>query len=149
MQLNQFLIKAKINTYAADGYAPEKKLADGSKELVYKKEDYRYRDRYFGFDPFLGEEIVWHKNKKIWGMNYYGRVTSDIIAPKEIYRFLKKAMARVTEDRPFRGPGSFKEENLEYEDKSQGDINDFCGQETIRYKNKKVYKLYYHGGKII
>ncbi len=147
MELAKFLVKAKISTYASVGEREEKVLEDGSYELTYEEGEFKYRDRYFGFNPFIGEEVVWQNGKITWAMNYYGGVTSEIPA-KEIYAFLKKAMRQVKEDRPFRGPRNFKEEDFEYIDESEGNINNFSGTERILYKGKEVYKLYYHGGLI-
>jgi len=54
----KFIIKAKQNTYAKSGEGGEEVLADGSKELVFKEKNFKYRDRYFGFNPFIGQEVV-------------------------------------------------------------------------------------------
>jgi len=58
INLNQFLVKAKINTYVLSGEGGEKILSDGSKEFEFKEGKFEYRDRYFGFNPFIGQEIV-------------------------------------------------------------------------------------------
>ena len=95
MKLEQFLVKAKINAYASEGEGGEETLADGSKELTFQEGGFRYRDRYFGFDPFIGEEIVWHGDRVIWAMNYYGTVFDEVVPADQVYRFLGKAMRRV------------------------------------------------------
>jgi len=59
MKLSKFLADAKRATYAGNG--AEKKLPDGSKELTYKKNHLRYRDRYFGSKLFSGQEIIFNK----------------------------------------------------------------------------------------
>ncbi len=148
MTLNNFLIHAKINTYATSGEGDENILEDGSKELNFEQDEFRYRDRYFGSNPFIGEEVVWQGDKIVWGMNYYGLVTSDILEPKKVYQFLKIALKKVTPEKPFRGPNNFKSDNFEYTNNCEGDINIFKGEEIIKYKNQIVYKLYYHGGKM-
>jgi len=63
-QLNKFLVKAKINTYTSSGEGGEKVLPDGSKEFKFIEKELKYRDRYFGFNPFVGQEIVF-QNRKI------------------------------------------------------------------------------------
>ena len=148
MELQDFLVKAKINTYASKGEIKERKLKDGSKELIYKKANLMYRDRYFGFNPFIGEEIVFLDNKAIWGMNYYGEILSKNIDPEQLYAFLKKALLLIKQERPFRGPAYFKEEKWNYKDKSCGTVDDFEGTEEIYFEKKKVYELKYHGGNI-
>jgi len=146
ISLKDFLVKAKINTYAGDGVA--NKLSDGSKELNYKEGIWKYKDKYFGFDPFAGQEVVFKNGKLVWMMDYYGNTFSDDITAKEIYTFLKKAMLKVSQDKPFRGPDIFQEGNFEYICKSEGSVDDFLGFEEIYFNNNKVYKLNYHGGKI-
>lgn len=143
-RLAKFLVKAKTSTYA--GGVGEKRLEDGSKELVYKEGDFRYRDRYFGFNPFCGQEIVWQKGEAIWAMNYYGQVISDF-EPKKVYNFLRKALKKVKEDYPFRGPAHFRDEKFDYiNTDSSGSISEFCGVERIFYDGKEVYIGYFHGG---
>ena len=148
MELTKFLALAKTNTYATTEEDDENILDDGCKELKFSKGNFRYRDRYFGSDPFIGEEIIWKDDKIIWGMNYYGTTTSDIVPVKEIYGFLKTALQKITQEKPFRGPENFKNNDFEYLNSSKGDINLFKGEEIIKYKEKEVYKLHYHGGKI-
>jgi hypothetical protein len=146
MELNKFLVKAKVNTYASVGESKEIILEDGAKELTYEDGEFKYRDRYYGFSPFVGQEIVWKNNKIVWTMNYYAKLSSDTISPKEFYTFLQKALKQVQEDRPFRGPNNFKEDDLEYVDESTGNVNRFKGTEKIVYKGEEVFQLNYHGG---
>lgn len=148
-QLAKFLIKAKINTYASSGEDGEKILPDGGKEFEFKEKEFKYRDRYFGFNPFIGQEIVWQNGKIIWGMNYYGKIISEIIPAKEIYQFLQEALRKVPEDKPFRGPAKFVKGKLLYLNKVKGTIEKFEGKEKIFYKRKLIYELIYHGGIII
>jgi len=58
-ELCRFLVKAKINTYASAREGAI--LRDGSKELVFSEGKWLYRDRYFGFNPFIGEETVFYQ----------------------------------------------------------------------------------------
>lgn len=148
-QLSKFLVKAKINTYASNVEKKEKILADGSKELIFQEKEFRYRDRYFGFNPFIGQEIVFHNEKTVWGMNYYGKVVSEIVPAKKIYQFLQEALRKVTEDKPFRGQDSFRKNDFEYVNNVNGKIKGFEGYETIFYKKELVYKLNYHGGLMV
>lgn len=75
-QLSKFLVKAKINTYASSGEGGERIFPDGSKE--FEEKEFKYRDRYFGFNPFIGEEIA----DKIYNQ--------AIKFPKEVNILLKK-----------------------------------------------------------
>ena len=146
MKLKKFLVKAKINTYASGGEEQEVDLEDGSKELVYKEGELEYRDRYFGSNHFIGEEIVWKDKKTVWGMNYYGKILSKEIDAKMVYEFLKKALLQVEESIPFRGPKVFNRGAFSYRNSSSGSINEFHGVEIILYQGRRVYELEYHGG---
>ena len=146
--LKQFLIEAKLSGYANKGEAKEVILADDCKELTFEEGQLKYRDRYFGWNPFIGEEIVWKDHKIIWAMNYYGVVSSEVIPVNQVYDFLRKAMRQITDDKPFRGPGSFKESDFEYVDENTGTIEQFTGFERIIYQGQEIYRLDYHGGKV-
>jgi len=148
MTLAEFLVKAKVRGYATDGERGEAPLKDGAKQLTYREGAYEYRDRYYGFNPFVGEEVVWEHGKAIWAMNYFGQVTDDCVPAIDVYRFLQQAMRHVVVARPFRGPEVFSEGGLSYRDESDGDLNQFTGVETILLAGREIYRLSYHGGKV-
>ena len=143
MDLPEFLVRAKKATYA--GGATETVLEDGCRELTYGEGEYRYRDRYYGTDPFAGQEVVFRNGKPIWSMVYTGR-TLEVTDPKPVYAFLRKAMLQVSEERPFRGPSSFSEGELAYTDESDGDVSGFSGMEKVTSDEQVVYSLRYAGG---
>ena len=148
MVLQEFLVKAKVATYATAVEDGEQKLEDSSKELVYEEGDWKYRDRYFGFNPFIGEEIVWRSGTIVWGMNYYGKILSETIDTEELYTFLKKVLSQVEESMPFRGPKTFNEKAFNYRNSYSGSIEEFRGLEMILYQGRRVYELQYHGGTV-
>src|SRR3989344_4031858 len=148
MELSKFLVKAKIATYASVGEANERTLEDGAKELTFEDGTFKYRDRYYGFNPFIGQEVIFQNEKIVWSMNYYGKIISLTVSAKQIYEFLKSAMRQIKEDRPFRGPNNFKSGDFEYIDESTGDVNDFSGTERILFKGQENYILIYHGGTV-
>lgn len=147
--LKKFLKEAKINTYAKSGEKGEKIFKDGDKSFEYKKKNLYYRDTYFGFDPFIGEEIIFYQQKPIWGMNYYGKTISKPISAKNIYLFLKEALKKTTTNQPFRGPSNFDYGNFKYVNNVDGKIEKFIGEEKIYYKKELVYVLNYHGGLVM
>ena len=146
MELNAFLVRAKKDTYAS-GKKPTT-LKDGFEEFVYQEGTRLYRDGYRAKDPkpFGGREVVFEDEKPVWIMNYYGFMLSNEVESKDVYRFLRKTMSLVEEDRPFRGCSNLKEGDYEYKDNSEGDVNRFIGTERIFFKGKEVYRLEYHGG---
>lgn len=148
MELKEFLVKAKLSTYAGSGEGGERIPESGAKELTYEESGFKYADRYFGFNPFAGEEVVLQNGKAVWAMNYYGRVISGEISEKEVYAFLKQALRLAEKDRPFRGPERFRKGNFEYFNESNGDIKEFSGTERITHKGNEVYRLFYHGGRL-
>ena len=109
MELAEFLIKAKKNTYASSGEGGERKLENGGRELIYKEGGYKYVDTYFGFDPFIGQEVVSKDGKVIWVMDYWGLIRDNAVDPKEVYKFLKKALMQPDLIGPLRGPDYFEE----------------------------------------
>lgn len=146
MELKQFLIHAKLNSYSTGKEG--KKLSDGGKEFRVEADGFTYQDWYIGENLFIGREIVWQMGQVVWGMNFYGRVVRDIVPAKQIYTFLQKAMRQIKEERPFRGPDTFKEDDFVYDDKSQGTVEGFMGVERILYRGQEVYRLDYHGGSV-
>ena len=130
MNLSQFLVKAKIATYATGGESSEKNLSDGGKELNFVEGHFHYRDKYYGFNPFSGQEVVWKDNKLLWSMTYYGKTVSNNV-PENLYDFLKGALLNVEEEKPFRGPTKFSKEKFRYGVNVEGDITQFSGEETI------------------
>jgi len=144
-ELCRFIAKAKINTYASGREGAT--LIDGSKELTFEEGKFLYRDRYFGFNPFIGGEVVFYEGKCIWGMNYCGYIVpSEDISLKEVYAFLRESLKRVEEEKPFRGPKKYEKNPFKYANSVQGNISMFNGIEKIFYKGKEVYRLLYHGG---
>jgi len=146
MNLSEFLIESKRETYASSGESGEKIVSDGSKEFVHERVPFKYRDRYFGSNPFAGEEVVWQNGNIVWIMNYYGKVISKTVSVQQVYEFLKKCLMKVEPDKPFRGPERFEEKGFSYVNEVNGDMNSFNGTEKISYDGKVVYVLFYHGG---
>jgi hypothetical protein len=144
MKIEEFLVKAKTQTYAVG--AAERSLVDGDKELTFEEDGWRYRDRYFGSRAFVGEELVWQNDKLVWAMNYAGRILKETADDQQIVGFLRQALRVVGVDRPYRGPATLQDGDWRYENESVGYVGAFAGRETIRYKEEVVYELDYHGG---
>ena len=143
---SKFLIKAKQNTYAGGGDFT-KSSRPTSKDFAFKEGDFLYLDSYLGDLDFLGEETVWYQNKPVWGMNYFGRMTAEK-SPIGFNEFLKSTLLQVPEEMPFRGPEEYSKGDFCYTCSVEGDLPWFRGKELVFYKGKKIYQLYFHGGKI-
>ena len=148
-KLAQFLVKAKIVTYASgnDEYAVTPVLA-GSHQLEYLDGDLLYRDIYYGGLHFIGMETVFRKEQPFWGMSYYGGVLpdSDDQHIAGMPPVLKAALCEVPIEAPYRGPKSFQMGDYIYENKIYGDILSFHGTEIIRIQGQAIYRLRYSGG---
>ena len=150
--LAKFLVKAKINTYASNGseITPQR---PGFNELEFIERDLEYRDSYCGFFSAPGQEIVRYKGKPVWNMAYNGGMSKEYISNIEfsgkVYKFLKEALKKVEESKPFRGPNNLKQGNFEYINVSSGNIASFKGTEKIFYQGKEVFRQDYIGGLII
>jgi hypothetical protein len=57
-------------------------------------------------------------------------------------------MQQITSDRPFRGPNEYNEGDFLYQDQSNGNVDQFSGEEKIFFRDRLVYFLKYHGGKV-
>ncbi|MBE5924898.1 MAG: hypothetical protein E7271_10635 [Lachnospiraceae bacterium] len=139
--LIDFLIKAKQATYAGKG-AETTSTREKSYDLIYSDGDYMYYDTYLGTGKFAGEEALWVKGIPFWSMNYIGRVTGANFSGD----FLKEALLRVPEDKPFRGPEHYTDGDYTYHCEVDGSFEWFQGRETIYYKGTEIYECIFHGG---
>lgn len=147
MTLVDFIIKAKIAGYATGGENEQLSFDDGSKGFAYSYGEYKYIDRYYGFNPFSGTEHIYESDDSlIWKMNYYGEILDASSDPMTVYTFLREAMSSITPDYPFRGPANLKKGKLSYENVQDGTVLSFHGNETISDDGILVYYLHYHGG---
>ena len=145
LRFAKFLVAAKKASYAEKRNYPVI-LEDQSKELVFEANSLRYRDRYFGLNPFVGEEVVFENGKPIWAMNYFGTVLQKDLSPESVYTFLRGPLKSAEPERPYRGPRSYTAGEYEYRDHSEGKLDFFIGMEHIRFRGQVIYKLNYHGG---
>ena len=139
----EFLLEAKRNTYAGKG-KEENPSRLNSHDLKYEKGEFMYYDTYLGTGKFAGEEALWVKGDPYWSMNYIGRVTGDHFSGD----FLKKALLRVPENKPFRGPEDYAEGDYSYHCHVDGCFEWFQGRETICYKGTEIYECVFHGGSV-
>ncbi len=170
-ELKGFIADAKRVCYAS-GVQAQPGARKGSVQLEYRKGDASYLDSWYGGVQFCGQEIVWHKETAIWGMNYWGESIDAALAaipsgdgagdlssndegsaqPFDMPAFLKEALSKVTEDAPFRGPNEYKRSfgklHAVYSCRWTGDFSAFTGDETITIGGRALFRLFFHGGKI-
>lgn len=142
--LKDFIAEARGNTYAGGGREVDNPRLSGSTQLEYQKANYFYRDIYFDGTPhFIGQEVVYINNKPVWSMVYIGQDT-----PKDVTKFLKKALSKLSQECRFGGSCEYEEEIYKYQDGGQGTLENFSGEETISKSEEQVYRLSYMGGLI-
>lgn len=142
-----FLINAKRRTYASEGdEASVSPLLPGSRQLEYREGALLYRDIYFGFRHFVGQETVYYDSSPIWAMGYAGGILRPEVDADEVYEILRLALQQVTPERPYRGPDMFRSGPYSYRNETDGPLERFWGIETIIREGYAVYQLRYHGG---
>ena len=152
-QLKQFLVKAKKATYANESAKEITPERPGFKELEYKEGIWSYRDSYSGFYSAPGQEVVRLNEKPVWAMAYCGGMTvgnqQNLDFAKETFGFLKEALSVIEPNLPARGPRLLCKSGWEYENKTNGSIEDFWGEEVIKKKAEPVFFQRYFGGLIL
>ena len=144
--LSNFLVKAKISTYASGNSACQTKEKDSSTSFFFEENNYRYHDNYFGGEPFGGREVVFLNNKPIYIMTYYGSVDNSFSDFKLVYQFLTDALKLVSASAPFRGPSEYAANGFVYKNTHSGNIEKFYGQEQITKNGIEIYQAKYTGG---
>lgn len=130
----------------ATGTANTSKEADGSRTITFSEGDLSMHDNFFGGEPYGGRIIIHHKNTPVWMMVYYGQVTANEFTPDVVYGFLREALQHAPEDKPYRGPDSYKKDKLEYRNEIEGDADNYSGKEIILENGKQIYWAIYLGG---
>lgn len=156
-KLLQFLLKARIKTYAGGG-GKVKPVFKDSDQLEYKEDDWSYRDVYYtGNGIFMGLEVVYYQDKAVWSMSYYGNFKK--MKEEELDSILRQALldnwekARTWQKVEWeKGDYKYicepdKAEDLEQEEFT-GSIEEMAGMEKIFKHGKDVYTFVYAGGLI-
>lgn len=145
-QLCKFLVRAKKSTYASGDSAKKIIESDKSTSLLFIDGDWKYHDNYFGGEPYGGREVVFFEDKPVYIMTYYGLVNDKIIDVKEVYKILQQALSLIPEESPYRGPKECSFENYVYLNNFNGEIDDFSGEEIIKFQGNEIYRAKYIGG---
>lgn len=144
-KLKQFLIDSNNAGYAGSDGKKWIKETNGSTTIHFEKSDFKSHDNFFGGEPYGGRIVVFYKNKPVWMMVYYGWIEKNI-AVDEVYAILKKALMKMPEEDPFRGPKKFVENEFIYQNEWTGDVERYSGKEKILKNNQLIYKANYMGG---
>jgi hypothetical protein len=153
-ELNQFLGRAALATYAGGGHEVDPKET-GFKELEYREGDWFYKDSYSGFFQSWGREIIWNLNNPVWTQIYGGGMAEnfqgDSLFARKTFDFLKKVLSAGEKKEEFqpRGPKKFSDGDWEYFCEWSGDITRFQGHEEILFEKKLAFAHDFLGGLII
>jgi hypothetical protein len=148
-ELNKFIVRAKSVTYVGNGQ-PVPSCRPGSHDLKFSEGDWSYLDSYFGGRDFIGEEVVYYKEKPVWAMNYYGRILRrDLITPAQAGEVIKASLSKMYLEGRFLGGVTHQHAGFTYTDASEGDVTFFRGTEFISCAGETAYELCYHGGLIL
>lgn len=142
--LEEFICTARRNTFAADSTGIDNPRLLKSTQLEFQKASYFYRDIYFnGNKKFIGQEIVYQDLKPVWGMNYVGSQIGKLETS-----FLKESLLKLSKKCRLGQTCDYKKREYTYQDKGQGNLEEFSGTEEILLDSKSIYKLNYQGGLI-
>lgn len=147
-ELHSFIVKAKRATYVGNG----QKLLPyrlGSHDLQYFDGDWSYHDSYFGESDFIGQEVIYHRGRVVWAMNYFGYIMKpEAFTSAQAGQMIKTSLSKMYAEGRFLGGFQHTEGALTYVDTSQGNVACFSGREWISQDGEAVYELVYHGGLI-
>ncbi|KND47140.1 MAG: hypothetical protein AB199_01770 [Parcubacteria bacterium C7867-004] len=145
--LRQFILGASRATYASGDASIKERQPDNSTTIRFEQGEFRYHDNYFGGEPYGGREVVFHNDKPVWMMVYYGLVDAGV--PKQdVYPFLMESLSQATLDMPYRGPADYRRGDYRYENLLEGDLDSFSGIEKIFRDKECIYEARYMGGLI-
>lgn len=146
-RIGAFLHAANKNTYVNAKAAKSESSRAGSHDYHFEDGLFIYHDTYFGNREFMGEEVIYHAGRPIWGANYYGTMLDDDMEEATMAAFLRKAlMQEYTDVIPVRGPKAFVEGEWSYRFAPMGNLDRFTGVEEIAHLGKIVFRLQIHGG---
>lgn len=142
-KIKEFLIYARQNTYASGEKA---KIVDGFDVYIVKDGDLKYRDAYIGRDRFFqGQETIFEKNKPIWSMSYRGAAEKGVDT-KKVFGFLQSILRKNSDKVRLPGDKEIFNNNWKYNDRCEGNIDEFKGIEKIYLDEKLVHWMNYFGG---
>ncbi len=152
--LQDFLEKASLNTYAINKAPEETAERPGFKDINYQDGDWNYRDSYTGSMRAWGTELIRFQGKPVWNSVYGGGMAEKYLQDKdfalETFKFLKSALAAPKElDFQLRGPASLEDGEWVYKCDYKGNIELFSGHEEISRNGELVFFHDFLGGLIL
>lgn len=142
--LERFLLKARTQTYAG-ATRKSKPLLPESVQYDYAEEEFSYRDIYYlGNGIFSGLETVFHKDKPVWSMSYFGDFSQ--MTEQQADTMLRKALTEHWQTTRLYTHVEKDYGDFTYECDGSGSIDHAEGSEEICAEGESVYRFYYAGG---
>ena len=149
-QIREFLIEANKVGYGGGEEKKWIKETDHSTTIAYESGDWKFHDNFFGGEPYGGREVIFQGGQPVWLMVYYGLISDKTLDKNIVYKFLQSALMEAPADLPLRGPDHFEQEiegqKWVYENKANGTMENFSGQEKIFIDSREIFYTDYSGG---
>lgn len=129
-ELHGFLVYCARKGYADEAVVKEKR-DDGATVIRLSQGRWSMEDVYYGGEPYSGLMAVKCDGVGVWTMVYYGEVFPGIEDVPAVYAVLRHALKEVPEEAPFRGPRTFREGDMTYDNQWVGSMERFKGHERI------------------
>ena len=143
-KLTTFLLSARKNTYAGNA-GETKPFLPGSRQFEFTEGEFLYRDIFnIGNNKFAGLETIYHNNKPVWSMSYYGNFES--LSEEEVDKVLRKALSEKWDKVRLWNDVEYTIDDYVYSNNGSGDIDEFDGSEKLEKNGKTVYYFYYASG---
>jgi len=148
-ELLQFLLKARTKTYAGAGGKAQPAF-NGSIQLEHRERDWFYRDVYYaGPKVFMGLEAIYHQNKPVFSMSYFGSFKG--ITEKELDKILREALIKNWQSTRIWKRVEWIKGGYKYvcQPDFEGSIDELAGIEKLFKNKKEIYTFFYGGGTLI
>lgn len=121
---------------------------DGAHAIEIVDGIWRYRDLWYGGEPFAGTTTIFLCDEACFVFQYRGRITPFVKDKQIVLAALMDALQHPVMDTPWRGPRRFRTiHNLQYRNQWSGGLRNLSGVETITdpQENRTFYKASYNG----
>jgi hypothetical protein len=143
--LETFLLQSSVAGYAEGDVKTWTRESDQSTTIHFQQGPWRMHDNFFGGEPYGGREVVFHEDRPVWMLVYFGWVDEEH-DPSQVYDVLRHALARMPPEAPFRGPKEYREGRFKYTNEWSGELGRLSGREQIVVGDSVAYAAQYSGG---
>jgi hypothetical protein len=146
-ELKEFYYKASMHGYGSEANQTDAESADGSTVIEYESGDWRYKDVYYGGEPYSGMTTIFFRGVACFTLVYWGKVLPGV-KKQDVYDCLMPALMKANPSHPWRGPNVFRAANgLQYVNVWHGNVEEFHGHEEITDENGSLlFETNYRGG---